>query len=157
MGKSKYGTSGGVELTDDLIEHLVEEAEEGYDAEQLRPRSRRGRPPIGSEAAALFQVRLEPELREALATAARGEHTSPSEMTRRALRTYLQEIEVSPESKGEPRKARQSGLRNRGVRVERWRRSDPRVRGPCRSWVSLISEYSCAGLILLERELSFLD
>jgi hypothetical protein len=129
----------------------------GYDAEQLRPRSRRGRPPIGSEAAALFQVRLEPELREALATAARGEHTSPSEMTRRALRTYLQEIEVSPESKGEPRKARQSGLRNRGVRVERWRRSDPRVRGPCRSWVSLISEYSCAGLILLERELSFLD
>jgi hypothetical protein len=126
MGKSKYGTSGGVELTDDLIEHLAEEAEEGYDAEQLRPRSRRGRPPIGSEAAVLFQVRLEPELREALATAARGEHTSPSEMTRRALRTYLQEIEVSPESKGKPRKTRQSSLRSRGVRVEQWRRSDAR-------------------------------
>lgn len=31
MSKSKYGTSGGVELTDELIERLVQEAEDGYD------------------------------------------------------------------------------------------------------------------------------
>lgn len=35
--------SGGVELTDELIERLAAEAERGYDLEQLRPRSRHGR------------------------------------------------------------------------------------------------------------------
>lgn len=42
MDKSRYGTSGGVELTDELIERLAREAEEGYDVERLLPR------PIGS-------------------------------------------------------------------------------------------------------------
>lgn len=79
MDKSRHGTSGGVELTDELIEQLAREAEEGYGVRRLRPRSRRGRPPIGSEAAALFQVRLEPELRESLVRAAQIEQTSPSE------------------------------------------------------------------------------
>lgn len=90
MDKSRHGTSGGVELTDELFE-LAREAEEGYDVGRLRPRSRRGRPPIGSEAAALFQVRLEPELRESLVRAAQIEQTSPSDMARRALRTYLED------------------------------------------------------------------
>ncbi len=45
MGNSKYGTSGGVELTEELIERLAGEAEEGYDVERLRPRSSHGRPP----------------------------------------------------------------------------------------------------------------
>lgn len=31
-------TSGGVELTDDLIDRLAAEAEAGYDVERLRPR-----------------------------------------------------------------------------------------------------------------------
>ena len=90
MADTEYGTSGGVELTEALIERLANEAEEGYDPKQLLPRTRRrGRPPIGSDAAALFQVRLEPELREALAQAADGERTSPSEVARHALRSYL--------------------------------------------------------------------
>ena len=90
MADTAYGTSGGIELTEALIERLATEAKEGYDPAQLRPRTRRrGRPPIGSEAAALFQVRLEPELREALAQAADGERTSPSELARHALRSYL--------------------------------------------------------------------
>lgn len=34
-------TSGGVELTEPLIDRLAEEAEAGYDVERLRPRTRR--------------------------------------------------------------------------------------------------------------------
>jgi CRISPR-associated endonuclease/helicase Cas3 len=49
MGTSDKGTSGGVELTDELIERLAAEAEEGYDVEELRPAPRQGRPPMGAE------------------------------------------------------------------------------------------------------------
>lgn len=91
MTKAKYGKSGGVDLTDELIESLAAEATEGYGVERLRTRARRGRPPIGSEAAALFQVRLEPELRKALSRSADERKTSPSELARRALRAYLSE------------------------------------------------------------------
>jgi predicted HicB family RNase H-like nuclease len=89
MGSAKYGTSDGVELTDELVAQLAAEAEAGYEVSKLRPR--RGRPPIGDEAAQPFQVRLEPELREMLARIAEQEHTSPSEIVRRALRTYLKQ------------------------------------------------------------------
>lgn len=33
-----YGTSGGVELTDEVIERLADEAEQGYPIERMRPR-----------------------------------------------------------------------------------------------------------------------
>lgn len=95
MSQPNYGTSGDVELTDALIERLVREAEEGYDIKRLRPRPRRGRPPIGSGAADLFQVRLEPELRKALNRAAERRDVSPSELTRQALRTYLKMLKTS--------------------------------------------------------------
>jgi uncharacterized protein (DUF433 family) len=36
--KSSHGTSGGVELTDDLINRLADEAEQGYDPTTIRPR-----------------------------------------------------------------------------------------------------------------------
>jgi CRISPR-associated endonuclease/helicase Cas3 len=85
--KRSYGRSRGVELTDDVIEKAAKEAEAGYDLRRLTPR--RGRPPMGSEAATVFQVRLEPELREALARSADEEATSPSELVRRILRSHL--------------------------------------------------------------------
>lgn len=87
MRRSSRGMSGGVELTDELIQRMAEEAEEGYDINRVR--TRRGRPRMGSRPAAPFQVRLEPELREALDRAAARQRTSPSEMARRALRSYL--------------------------------------------------------------------
>jgi hypothetical protein len=108
---SKYGTSGGVELTDELIERLAGEAEEGYDVERLRPRSRRGRPPMGSEAAALFQVRLEPELRASLMRAAHLRQTSPSEVARRALRAYLGGAVAPVGAEGQPRDPVRTGRR----------------------------------------------
>lgn len=82
-----YGTSGGVEVTDALIERLADRAEQGLDQSRLRPR---GRPPIGSAAARVAQVRLPPDLAEALAERAAADHAVPSEVIRRALRAYLQ-------------------------------------------------------------------
>lgn len=36
----KHGTSRGIPLTDEVIEELADEAERGYDAEELRLRAR---------------------------------------------------------------------------------------------------------------------
>jgi CRISPR-associated endonuclease/helicase Cas3 len=83
------GRSGGVALTDEVIERLADEAASGYDLKRLR--RRKGRPSIGTMPAAVFQVRLEPELRAALDRAAVRQRTSPSELARRALRRYLKD------------------------------------------------------------------
>lgn len=83
------GTSGGVKLTSEQLDALTEEAERGYAPDRLRARSRRGRPPLGDEAATVFQVRLPPALRAALEQAADAEQTTPSDILRRALRDYL--------------------------------------------------------------------
>jgi predicted transcriptional regulator len=90
----KKPASGDVELTDDLLDRLAEEAEKGYEVENLRPRARRGRPPLGAAAATPFQVRLEPELRDALQREAKRLNMSPSEVVRTALREH---IERSPD------------------------------------------------------------
>ena len=89
MTESRSGTSGGVDLTKEQLDALVEEADRGYDIDRLRTRSPRGRPPLGSQAATVFQVRLPPALREALEQAADTEQTTPSDIVRRALRDYL--------------------------------------------------------------------
>ncbi len=84
--KKTYGKSGGVELTDEVLDKLAAEAEAGYDISQLRTRGRR---PMGSGPAAVFQVRLEPELHEALIDRAQNDRTTPSEVVRRVLRREL--------------------------------------------------------------------
>lgn len=85
MPKS-YGTSGGVKITDAVIERLADEAERGFDPARLHPR---GRPPMGAAAAKVTQVRLPPDLSEALAERAARDHLVPSEVIRQALREYL--------------------------------------------------------------------
>jgi hypothetical protein len=85
--KKSRGTSGGVELTEELLDKLVDEAEAGYDLHRLRPRP--GRPPLAGEAATVFQVRLEPQLHKALFDRAKKEKLTPSEMARRLLRRQL--------------------------------------------------------------------
>lgn len=87
MSDRSRGSSGGVDLTDERLRELADEAERGYRPEQLRPR--RGRPPMGREAATVFHVRLAPELRSALERRADAESTTPSEVVRRALREFL--------------------------------------------------------------------
>lgn len=81
-----WGTSGGVPITDALIEELAAEAERGYDLHTMRPV---GRPPLGDGPSEIVQVRVDATLREALAARAAGDETTPSEIVRRALRAYL--------------------------------------------------------------------
>ena len=83
-----YGRSkAGVELTDDVLERMAAEAEAGLDLSKLRQRP--GRPAMGSGPADTLPVRLEPELRGAVARRAAAEHTTASEVVRSALREYL--------------------------------------------------------------------
>lgn len=107
MTEPTHGTSGDVELTDERVRDLAEEAERGYGPDQLRTRSQRGRPPLGAEAASVFHVRLPPDLRKALESAADATETTPSEITRRALREFLTRSSAdSPESTHEPPRTR---------------------------------------------------
>jgi hypothetical protein len=91
MAKKKtYGrTASGKRITDELIEELAEKAEAGYDVDETI-RRRGGRPPIGAGAASVESVRLDPELRQALARRADRDHETTSSVIRKALRKYLQ-------------------------------------------------------------------
>ena len=82
-GRSK----AGVELTDEVLERMADEAQEGLDLTKLRRRP--GRPAMGSGPADSFPVRLEPELRRALDDRAATDDTTASEIVREALRRYL--------------------------------------------------------------------
>ncbi len=83
-------TRSGKRITDKEVAELAAEAEAGYDADTLiARRGRRGRPPLGSSAASVESVRLDPELRQELLTRAEAEGTTTSELIREALRRYL--------------------------------------------------------------------
>lgn len=87
--KRTYGkTASGKEITDQLAEKLAEDAKAGYDVDETL-RRRVGRPTIGSGPAGVESVRLEPELREALAERAKRDHQTTSSVIREALRSYL--------------------------------------------------------------------
>ncbi len=84
-GHRKDGTA----ITDADVEAMTDEAERGYDVDTLLRRRRGGRPPLGSAAASVESVRLEPELKRALLVRAAQEHVSVSEVIRRAIGEYL--------------------------------------------------------------------
>lgn len=89
MANKTHGkTASGTPITDKLINKLAAKAEAGYGVEQTL-RRRGGRPPIGSAAASVESVRLEPELRQALAQRAERDHETTSTVIRKALREYL--------------------------------------------------------------------
>jgi hypothetical protein len=86
--KKSYGRSkAGVELTDDVLERMAKEAEDGLDITKLRRRP--GRPSMGSGPADSLPVRLDPELRQALDERATTDNTTASDVVREALRRYL--------------------------------------------------------------------
>ena len=88
--RQSYGrTASGKAITDELVEELANKAESGYDVDETL-RRRGGRPPIGSAAASVESVRLDPELRQALAQRAERDHETTSSVIRKALRKYLQ-------------------------------------------------------------------
>jgi hypothetical protein len=89
MAKKTCGkTASGVPITAELVAELAEKAEAGYDVDEIL-RRRGGCPPIGSAAASVESVRLDPELREALIKRARRDKETPSFAIRKALRKYL--------------------------------------------------------------------
>jgi len=90
MAKKIHGrTTSGAPITEELVTKLAAKAEAGYDVEETL-RRRGGRPPIGSAAARVESVRLEPELRQALTRRAKRDHETVSSVIRKALRSYLQ-------------------------------------------------------------------
>jgi Ribbon-helix-helix protein, copG family len=80
----------GTPVTDADVEAMADEAERGYDVDTLLRRRRGGRPLLGSAAASVESVRLDPELKRALLLRAAQEHVSVSEVIRRAIGEYLQ-------------------------------------------------------------------
>ncbi|AXE37297.1 CopG family ribbon-helix-helix protein [Acidipropionibacterium virtanenii] len=86
MAKS-YGTVDGVEITDDVIEDLVSNAEAGFPG--VTPHRMPGRPALGSGPAKTVAVRLDPKLLEALRQRAEHDDQTPSEVIREALRQFL--------------------------------------------------------------------
>lgn len=91
MSDRSYGqTKSGTPITEQMIEKLADEAERGYEPDQLRGHRRGpGRPPLGEAAKSVESVRLEPALRAEAAQRASDEGVSISEVIRRALREYL--------------------------------------------------------------------
>ncbi len=87
--KRSHGrTRAGVELTDEVLERMADEAEEGLDIAKLRRRP--GRPAMGSGPADSVPVRLDPELRKALDERAAADNATASDVVREALRRYLE-------------------------------------------------------------------
>jgi hypothetical protein len=83
-------TKSGRPITDADVEAMADEAEAGYDVDELiARRGKRGRPALGSAPATVESVRLDPELRDELAARAEAEGVSASELIRKALREYL--------------------------------------------------------------------
>jgi hypothetical protein len=90
MTKRDLGrTRSGKPITDALVEELAAKAEDGFDVDEIL-RRRGGRPAMGSAAAAVESVRLDPELSEALRERAQREGHTNSEVIREALRRYLE-------------------------------------------------------------------
>lgn len=87
---SSHGTrADGTPITDEVVEALAEEAEQGYDVDQILLRRQPGRPLLGLSAASVESVRLDPELKRDLLLRAAREQVSVSELIRQALRQYL--------------------------------------------------------------------
>jgi hypothetical protein len=89
MPKSHGHKKDGTLITDEMVDAMADEAEAGYDVDEIL-RRRGGRPAMGSAAASVESVRLDPELKRELIVRAGEEHVSVSEVIRRAVRQYLQ-------------------------------------------------------------------
>lgn len=92
MTKRIYGhTTSGTPIDDDLIDNLSDQAEAGYDVDEIiARRGTRGRPRLGSAPSTVESVRLDPELKERLARRAEDDGVAVSEVIRDALRHHLE-------------------------------------------------------------------
>ena len=81
-------TKTGAVLTSEIEEELADEAEAGYDLAVATPR-KVVRPSLGRGVSPRLDLRIEPDLAEALHERAEEEHRSLSAVARDALRRYL--------------------------------------------------------------------
>jgi len=91
MSTMHGSAAGGTPIIDEMVEAMADEAERGYDVEEVLRRRRGGRPPMGSAASSVESVRLDPELKRDLLLRAAEEQTSVSEVIRRAIGQYLRD------------------------------------------------------------------
>ena len=81
--------SDGTPITDAAVEAMADDAEAGYEVEEILRRRAPGRPAMGSSASSVESVRLDPELKRDLLLRAAAERTSVSDIIRDAVRQYL--------------------------------------------------------------------
>jgi hypothetical protein len=85
-------TRSGTKLTKKVVRALADEAERGYDLKKAKSVAF-GRPSLGPAGTSpRVQVRVDPELAEALKARARAEQRSVSEIARVALREYVERV-----------------------------------------------------------------
>ena len=89
MPKTHGTRKDGTPITDDVVDKLADEAEGGYDVDEMLRRRRGGRPAMGSAPAAVESVRLDPELKRDLLLRADQDGISISEVIREALRAHV--------------------------------------------------------------------
>jgi hypothetical protein len=83
-------TRSGTGLTKEVVDALADEAERGYDLTKAK-RVRMGRPALGDAGVSpRVQVRVDPDLAEALQARAQEEQRTVSEIARKALREYIE-------------------------------------------------------------------
>ena len=92
MKKRTYGhTKSGKPIDDELIEKLADDAEQGYDVDEIvAHRGKRGRPRLGSAPSTVESVRLDPDSRNASLAGPRMKESPSSEVIREALRHHLE-------------------------------------------------------------------
>jgi hypothetical protein len=92
MTNRTYGhTKSGRPVDDDLIEQLADDAEAGYDPDEIvGRRGKRGRPRLGTAPSTVESVRLDPGLKARLLRRAEDEGVAVSEVIREALRHHLE-------------------------------------------------------------------
>ncbi len=92
MTKRTFGhTKSGTPITDELLDRLADEAERGYDVDEIiARRGKRGRPRLGAAPSTVESVRLDPDLKERLTRRALDEGVPVSEVIREALRHHLE-------------------------------------------------------------------
>jgi hypothetical protein len=79
-------------IDDSVIDTLADEAEAGYDVDEvIARRGKRGRPRLGSAPSTVESVRLDPDLKERLTRRAQLDGVPVSEVIREALRHHLEE------------------------------------------------------------------
>ncbi|MDA8073584.1 MAG: CopG family transcriptional regulator [Actinomycetota bacterium] len=76
MPETHASKADGAPITDDMVEAMADEAERGYDVEEIQRRRQGGRAQMGSAASSVESLRLDPELERDLLLRAAEEHIS---------------------------------------------------------------------------------